>query len=235
MDKRSQNKELRRRRILFEARKQIAAGNFHTLTTRGLAAAADVSQPTLYNLIGTKSDIIKLLVKESLDRIFNRISLVPTSDPLDAIEAVIIGSVALYSEDETYYRAGAIASDQLLGPISANPDTQDLLKHTLAVQAVGMVKPVVSEAIKEGLLQGRLSSDVISEQLYSCYRSIHRDWVYELISIDSFRTRALRAFYITLAADATLPFRMEIEKRLFSLPEFFNEAFNMDVQDARQK
>ena len=214
---------------MFEARKEVAAGNFHTLTTRGLAAAAGVSQPTLYNLIGTKEDIMKALVKESFDRIFERIKSISTDSALEAIEAVVLGSVALYAEDETYYRAGGIASDQLLGPIAANAEDKDVNKNNLAAQAVGMAKAAVENAIKKGLLLGRLTSAELAEQMYIAYRGIHRDWAYGLISIDTFRLRAMRSFYVTLAVDATPDFRNQIEQKLFALvPENLGKSFQKE-------
>lgn len=211
--------EKRRRRILFEARRFIAKGEFDQLTTRGLANAAGISQPTLYNLIGSKEDILRALIKEAFDRIVERFHQYSASDPLDAIEALVIESSSLYAEDETFYRAAGIASDRLIGPIAANAEAQDQQLQVLADQVVGMARDAVASAIEAGLLQGRINSDVLSEQLYICYRGPHRDWVYGLISIETYRMRALRGFYMTLAADASPAFRTVLEEKILALTE----------------
>ena len=57
--------EKRRVRILAEARKMLAKGGFDALKLRDLAEASDITVPTIYNLIGNKTDILKTLVMGS--------------------------------------------------------------------------------------------------------------------------------------------------------------------------
>lgn len=48
----------RRARILAAARKLLASGGFERLTVKSLASEADLSVPTIYNLIGTRHDVL---------------------------------------------------------------------------------------------------------------------------------------------------------------------------------
>ena len=55
---RDTNMRKRRERILHAARTLIATDGFEALNVRALAAAAGVTVPTLYNLIGRKEAIV---------------------------------------------------------------------------------------------------------------------------------------------------------------------------------
>ncbi|MEC8429374.1 MAG: helix-turn-helix domain-containing protein, partial [Pseudomonadota bacterium] len=54
---RQANKELRKQRILNEARELIAQQGFEAFTLSELAQKAEVSVPTIHNLFGKKYDI----------------------------------------------------------------------------------------------------------------------------------------------------------------------------------
>jgi AcrR family transcriptional regulator len=67
------HKTARRARILAAARKLIARRGFEGLTLRDLAAASEVSVPTVYNLIGGKQAVLVALLDEMLARIAARL------------------------------------------------------------------------------------------------------------------------------------------------------------------
>ena len=60
-NKRAQSIADRKARILAAARAIIARDGYDALTTRGLAQAACVTVPTLYNLVGDKAAIISAI------------------------------------------------------------------------------------------------------------------------------------------------------------------------------
>lgn len=197
----------------------IARGDFDSLTTPDLTAAAGVSQPTLYNLIGSKNDILRLLVQETFDLISARLERYSPSDPLDAIEAVALQPIELHRENEPFYRAGGLASDRLFGSIAANAPTQDNQQSRFAEQAIGMAISAIEGAVGEGLLKGRLPNEAMAEQLYICFRGPYRDLLYGMISINECRTRTLRGFYMILAGEASEPFRAVLESKFLALSQ----------------
>lgn len=218
MDVRSQNKEKRRQRILFEARRVIAQEGFDALTTRGLAKAAGVTQPTLYNLIGSKDDILQVLLEESVARVWDRLKRFKAASPLEAIEAVVVEPLALFEADEAYYRAAVIASDRMLGPLVAGPDPVGS-NFFVGRESVQMATDAVQGAIDAGLLHGRFPAAVFGEQMYISFRGPMRDWAYGFLSLTEFRKRALRGFYMTLAIDAAPEFRALLEEKTLGLLE----------------
>ena len=61
------NKEERRKRILAAAERIIARDGVEGLTMRELAEASHVSTPTVYNLVGSKDEVLFALVQEIID------------------------------------------------------------------------------------------------------------------------------------------------------------------------
>lgn len=214
MDVRSQNKEKRRQRILFEARRIITCDGFDALTTRGLADAAGVTQPTLYNLIGTKDDIFRVLMVESMTRIWERLQSFEGANPLDTIEAVIMEPIELFAADEGYYRAAVIAGDRVHASNEAGSDLTDA-KFFIDRESVRMATEATQNGIDAGLLKGRVPAEILGEQIYICCRTPMRDWAYGFISLEQFRTQALRGIYMTLAIDAAPEFHSLLEQKTF--------------------
>ena len=63
----------RRERILEAARGIIAQHGFEGLTMRQLAAASDVTVPTVYNLVGSKEQVLFAAVEEQTARFVSAI------------------------------------------------------------------------------------------------------------------------------------------------------------------
>ncbi|MEM7330307.1 MAG: TetR/AcrR family transcriptional regulator [Pseudomonadota bacterium] len=215
MNTRMQNKEKRRQRILFEARRVLTREGYDALTTRGLAKAAGVTQPTLYNLIGSKDDILRVLLEESVARVWERLNQLEASDPLEAIEAVTIEPLKLFEADETYHRAAVISSDHLHGALATGDDIEE--QNFVGRESAQMATLAAQSAIDAGLLRGRIPASVFGEQMYICFRGPMRDWAYGFISLEEFRARALRGFYMTLAIDATPAFKTVLERKTVAL------------------
>ena len=60
--------ELRRQRILAAARTTLARDGFDALTVRSLAEQAGITVPTIYNLVGSKDDLLRQLIEGLLNR-----------------------------------------------------------------------------------------------------------------------------------------------------------------------
>jgi AcrR family transcriptional regulator len=63
----------RRQRILHEARRLITRGGIEALNLRALARAAEVTVPTIYNLLGNKEALVVALFSDALQEIEQRI------------------------------------------------------------------------------------------------------------------------------------------------------------------
>lgn len=207
-DARASGKERRRARILAEARRIISEQGLDALSTRTLATAAGVTPPTLYNLIGNVEAILRALQFETLTTIEARLAPLDDGPAIDRIEAIVEQSVALFSEDEPYYRAGFLSGHEL-----ATAQQLGALGEADS-RAVRVASRACLLARRQGLLRGRLCADFIAAQMYRSYRVPFDDWARGFIDLAAARRQALQGIYSALAPDAVETFAAELLKRL---------------------
>lgn len=206
---RTANMQKRRERILTAARAVIAGPGYDALNTRALAKAAGVTAPTLYNLIGNKEEILRVLIMASVDRIEERLHDFDHATPLEMAEAIIIQSSKLFAEDQAYYQSAYISADR------AASDTGFLDGWQLLTQrSEQMAAKACTAALEQGLLHGNIPTADLARQFFICYNGPMRDWCYSLISLNEFKNRVLCGFYICLAADAQPLFHQRLMERL---------------------
>lgn len=109
----SVRQEERQRRILGEARLQIAALGYNAITMAGLAKAAEVSTKTLYNLYGSKDELLLAAVENLLQDIRQQPSIVGARQGVEALIAVCEASALLIVDSPNYAEAMARAFFQV--------------------------------------------------------------------------------------------------------------------------
>ncbi len=200
---RQTNKELRKQRILATARQQIANDGFEAFTIKDLAAAAEVTIPTVHNLFGKKQDIFRLLCSEMVERIDEALSNPEVSDPLEAIHVFVEKLLGLYRDDEAFYRAAFLAGER-----------SGLFEHDLPTgiynKSLDIAKNLCLKAREDGFLAGKIPTDRLAEQLFNCQRLARQDWVGGYIDLERYRSQVLIGMCITYAADATPPFHRRV-------------------------
>jgi AcrR family transcriptional regulator len=206
------NMAKRRSRILHEARKFVADGGFEMLNLRALASAAEVTVPTIYNLVGNKEAIVLALFEDALTEIEQRVGNHRDTDPLDMAEAVVTESIGVFEEDESYYRAAFIAVEYLDqgGP---HHDSVAQIYQWGERLIIGGLNACASAS----LIQGRIPAIQLGEQILRSYRTSCRAWAFGQISIQEFRTAALTDVYVCLAADAVETFHATLIKKIAAL------------------
>ena len=95
---RQANKKLRRERIFNIAKRLIAAKGLEDFTISELAEEAGVTTPTIHNLFGKKSDIIKELVSNLIEEM-QGITLNPPIDPIENAKFFVDNVVATFEQD----------------------------------------------------------------------------------------------------------------------------------------
>lgn len=206
-------KEERRARILQEARRIVAEGGVEALTTRGLAQAADVTVPTIYNLIGNREEVLYCLTRESIARLWARLDAVESAECLAMAEAIVEQTIALFTEDEAFFRAAVMAQDHLLETATLGEASKSYVEK----QAARMAAHAAQQGIDDGQLHGRIPADALGEQMYLGFDSPMRAWGFGRIPTAEFRFRALRGFYLTLASDAVPAFHAVLLEKLKKL------------------
>lgn len=191
---RARNKESRRDRILAEARGIIARGGADTLNLRDLAKAAGVTVPTIYNLIGSKEDVLVALFRGGLHE---RVQVDHLDDPLDIAEALALQTVEIFAADEEYYRAAFLAVEHV-HRMQSRPQSVTQLYYW----GDHLLNAGVEACSKAGLLRGRIAPCALAALVKRSFRENLYNWANGEISLERFRGEALADLYITLCADA---------------------------------
>jgi AcrR family transcriptional regulator len=209
---RAHNMQKRRARILTEARGLLARGGFEVMNLRELARCAEVTVPTIYNLIGSKDELILALIGDVLFEIETRIQTATDADPLQRATAIVTASTSLFAEDEQFYRPAFLAVEHLA---QVGPDDDRVAR----IYAWGhrLIDDGIRACREARLLAGRIRAEAIADLVFRSYRSNCRAWASGEISIGEFRRIALLDVHIALAADAVDPFHTRLLKKITAL------------------
>ena len=109
---RQANKRLRREHIFNIAKRLIAEKGLEDFTTSELAEEAGVTTPTIHNLFGKKSDIIKELVSNLIEEM-QSITLNPPIDPIENTKFFVNNVAATFEKDINFYRAALMSAEHL--------------------------------------------------------------------------------------------------------------------------
>ncbi|NQX93767.1 MAG: TetR/AcrR family transcriptional regulator [Erythrobacter sp.] len=205
-DKKSQRAE----RILEHARAMIAEEGFDALKIRELAARADLTVPTIYNLIGGKSDILARIIEALVERL-HEVQNEPEFDDIEAgFEQQITRLADLFAQDEDFFRAAFVAGDRS-GLFEQRSD------HGIFARSLQQPVEACKAAQAEGLLKGAISSEQLGRQVYDSYRLARQDWANGYFDLHGFRSQALTGVFVSLAADAVPEFRERLLRRIEEL------------------
>lgn len=168
------HKTARRARILTAARKLIARRGVEGLTLRDLAAAAEVSVPTVYNLVGGKQAVLTALLDEMLGRIAARLG-----DAADGgvVERALALCEAGWSEtlaEPSYFRGlvhAFLVSDET-APVRRATDERN----------VALMAGVLARGRDEGELERWVDPVALSSMLYQCYVATMLRWACDELS-----------------------------------------------------
>lgn len=161
------------------------------VTTERIAELAEVSAATVYNLVGTREQLLIALV----DRLIgDLVASVPTEppDPLTALRAVIAGSVEVLTARPTAYRRVVL---ELTAAASAAMHT----KLSPAVPAAAAIR----HAQAKGMVRDDLDPDALAAQVYLSYNGALLRWAAGALTDAGFRAAALHGLVTVLAASAT--------------------------------
>ncbi|MEM6828407.1 MAG: TetR/AcrR family transcriptional regulator, partial [Pseudomonadota bacterium] len=187
-----------------------------SLTTRGLAQAAGLTVPTLYNLVGGKDEILTQLVTRNVEEIWERLAFDRRATPLDMADAIIDEAYEVVRAERAFHRAILPLMIDLKIVFAANPDRNDPGARA-ANRCVEMAQFACEAAIASGELRGAIPARELGQQMFITYRGPMRDWLEEVISAEEMIRRQRRGFYLVMAADASDAFRSILLERLAAL------------------
>ena len=191
---RQANKKLRRERIFNLAKRLIAEKGLEDFTISELAEEAGVTTPTIHNLFGRKSDIIKELVSNLIEEM-QSITLNPPIDPIENTKFFVNNVAATFEKDINFYRAALMSAEHLRLFDPAIPDG-------LFQRAQQLAAPN-KEWYERGLLLGNIQPSIIMEKVHDSNRLARIDWVLGCIDLNQFRHQVMKGILLVYAADAS--------------------------------
>ena len=192
---RQANKKLRRERIFNIAKRLIAAKGLEDFTISELADEAGVTTPTIHNLFGKKSDIIKELVSNLIEEMQSIFLHNPPIDPIENAKFFIDSMVAAYEQDTNFYRAALMSAEQVRLFDPRIPDGLFQRAEQLAAPR--------KEWYESGLFLGNIESSTIMKRVHSSNRLGRLDWVRGYIDLTQFRHQVLEGILMVYASDAS--------------------------------
>lgn len=207
---RTANKLRRKERILSCARQIIATHGYDALTLAQLAKEAEVTVPTIHNLLGKKSQIIEHLVGEVLSRLQEVLTQQSETDPIQAVKVFTEALISLYAQDEALYKAAFVAGDR--AKLFEHNSPQGIFRRSLA-----MAMQVCTDAKANGFLKGEIDTDILAHQLFGTQRLARQDWMHNYIDLSTYKSRILTGMFTILAADATPEFKARLAVEIRTL------------------
>jgi len=191
---RQANKKLRRERIFNIAKRLIADKGLEDFTISELAEEAGVTTPTIHNLFGKKSDIIKELVSNLIEEM-QSITINPPIDPIENTKFFVNNVAATFEKDINFYRAALMSAEHLRLFDPTIPDGPFQQAQQLATPN--------EKWYERGLLLGNIQPSIIMEKVHNSNRLARIDWVLGYIDLNQFRHQVMTGILLVYAADAS--------------------------------
>jgi AcrR family transcriptional regulator len=205
---RQANKKLRRERIFNIAKRLIAAKGLEDFTISELAEEAGVTKPTIHNLFGKKSDIIKELVSNLIEQMQGA-AVNPPIDPIENAKFFVDNVVATFEQDTDFYRAALMSAEQLR---LFDPRIPDGL-----FQRAQQVAAPRKDWYEAGLFLGNIEPSTIMKKVHNSNRLGRIDWVSGYIDLIQFRHQVLEGILLVYASDASPEFHVRLSEEINGL------------------
>ena len=205
---RQANKKLRRERIFNIAKGLIAAKGLEEFTISELADEAGVTTPTIHNLFGKKSDIIRELVSNLIEQMQGNV-LNPPIDPIENAKFFVDNVVALFEQDTDFYRAAFMSAEQVKLFDPRIPDGLFQRAQQLAAPR--------KEWYESGLFLGNIEPSTIMKRVHNSNRLGRIDWVSGYIDLNQFRHQVLEGILLVYASDASPELHVRLSEEINGL------------------
>jgi AcrR family transcriptional regulator len=205
---RQANKKLRRERIFNIAKRLIAAKGLEGFTISELAVEAGVTTPTIHNLFGKKSDIIRELVSNLIEQMQGNV-LNPPIDPIENAKFFVDNVVAVFEQDTDFYRAAFMSAEQVRLFDPRIPDGLFQRAQQLAAPR--------KEWYESGLFLGNIEPSTIMKRVHNSNRLGRIDWVSGYIDLNQFRHQVLEGILLVYASDASPELHVRLSEEINGL------------------
>lgn len=205
--KREEGKAERRRRIVEAARALIRETGDTGLSMRAIAARANVSLATPYNLFGSKRGIV-MAVLEDAREFAERFAALKDLSAIERIFMAVRITLAYHVQDPELYRTLWVA---LLDP---RANDNELWAELITPQNSQFWRSLLEEAKADGAIADDIDMDLLQATLNGRFGSVILTWVLGGSSVHELTPGACFGYASALCAAASDSFRPTIRARM---------------------
>jgi len=208
---REHNAEVRRQQILRAARALLSRGGIGALSMRKLAEEASLSVNTLYNLWGTREEILRALTLDARDRMEASLAIdALPEDPIDCCRTLVRTTVGEMSRQHEFFRPMILA--WLEGEIVGQPSPIEPMAHSIRV-----LSQIIQKAQESGIFDCPMKPKHIAWQIEHGAQFASIQWALGRIDDAHFEARALYGLNLAFLGLVGGARRVEIQKKLRGL------------------
>jgi AcrR family transcriptional regulator len=208
---REHNVEVRRQQILQAARALLSRGGIGALSMRKLAEEASLSVNTLYNLWGTREEILRALTLDARDRMEASLAIdALPEDPIDCCRTLVRTTVGEMSRQHEFFRPMILA--WLEGEIVGQPSPIEPMAHSIRV-----LSQIIQKAQESGIFDCPMKPKHIAWQIEHGAQFASIQWALGRIDDAHFEARALYGLNLAFLGLVGGARRVEIQKKLKGL------------------
>jgi AcrR family transcriptional regulator len=208
---RERNVEVRRQKILHAARVLLSRGGIGALSMRKLAEEASLSVNTLYNLWGTREEILRALTLDARDRMQASLPIEASpEDPIAYCRTLVGATVQELCRQHEFFRPMILA--WLEGEIAGQPSPIEPMEHS-----IHMLSQIIQTARKNDLLDCPMKPEQVAWQIQHGAQFASIQWALGRIDDARFEARALYGVNLAFLGMVREERRDEIRSKLKGL------------------
>jgi AcrR family transcriptional regulator len=209
ISKREEGKEARRQRIVAAARGLIRETGDTGLSMRAIAARANVSLATPYNLFGSKRGVV-MAVLEDTREFQAKFSTLKDFSAVDRIFKALSITFSYHVQDPEFYHA---LWASLLDPRGGDAE---LRAELITPQNSQFWRDLFEAARREGAIAEDIDMDLLQQALNGQFAAVMLNWIMGGSTVRELEPAACFSYASTLCAYATDSFRPEIRLRMLA-------------------
>ena len=194
MSRREEAKEERRRRIITAARDLIRETGDTGLSMRAIAARANVSLSTPYNLFGSKRAIV-VAVLEDIREFHERFAKLRSVNAVERIFQALAMSIRYYVDDPDFYRTLWTGMFDMSG--------KEVRAALARPERDAFWLALINAAAENGALLADIDTEMLLRDLDLTFGAVMLNWVLGALSVDELAPAAAYGYALTLRGAAT--------------------------------
>ena len=200
--RRDLNKAKRRDAILDATVILLGTRDSADITTEEIAALAGVSAATVYNLVGTRNELMYQLVSRILTDLAESLQALDPGDPIAEAQLIIEHTVRAFVSNPNAYRQVVAVTQRAAA------------SHPTPIEPSSFQVVAMRRAQSMGIIRKDIDASGLARQIFLSYTGAAMLWSAGRIDDAGFLTAARHGLFTVLAAAATDDHREEFIDRL---------------------